>query len=46
MNCGSCGSKSGTIEYSQEGRKFFHCECGEFTVIDNRMTYRMERDVG
>ncbi len=46
-SCGNCGSDSGEIEYSQEGRKFFHCmSCLEFTVIDNKLLDRTERDVG
>ena len=51
MNCSNCGSESGTIEYSLEGRKFFLCDsCLHFTLLEdideNPLLDRMERDVG
>ena len=51
MTCSNCGSESGEIEYSLEGRKFFHCySCLEFTLLEdidnNNLLDRMERDVG
>ena len=47
MRCNNCGSESGDIEFSMKGRRFFHCfSCMEFTVIDNPLLDRTERDVG
>ena len=46
-SCSNCGSESGEIEYSLEGRKFFHCHsCLEFTKLHDKLLDRIERDVG
>ena len=47
MKCGKCGSESGDVEYMTTGRKIFYCfSCFNWTLFENPLLDRMEKDVG